>query len=99
MGHGGRRPGAGRKRGSVNLVTKALREKIDANRLIKFLHDVADGKVKGASVSERNRAAIALMDKILPDRKYMELEAESNNDFKLIVEDYRSGCTADGAVT
>lgn len=67
MTHGGHRQGAGRKQGAANLLTSELREKINAERLINFLQRVAEGKVKGATISERKDAAVALLKKVLPD--------------------------------
>jgi len=74
MGKGGHRQNAGRKKGIPNLLTQELRQKINAEGLISFLQRLADGKVKGASISERKEAAIALLKKILPDCKHTEIE-------------------------
>ena len=67
MEHGGKRKGAGRKKGVGNFLTHELREKINAETLIKFLQNLAEGKLKGASISERKEAAVALLKKVLPD--------------------------------
>jgi hypothetical protein len=77
MPRGGCRAGAGRKRGAGNLLTEGLRERIDAPRLIRFLQDVADGKIAGASVGERKDAAATLLKKVLPDCKQADVAIES----------------------
>lgn len=76
MEHGGKREGAGRKKGAGNLLTRELREKINAERLIQFLQDIADGKIDGASISERKDAAVALLKKVLADIQKNEVEAQ-----------------------
>jgi hypothetical protein len=76
MPRGGHRNGAGRKKGVANLLTKELRERIDAEGLIQFLQDLAHGKVENASISERKDAAIALLKKVLPDMNRHEGEIE-----------------------
>ena len=72
--HGGSREGSGRKKGIGNLLTRELREKIDAAALIGFLQDLASGQVTGATISERKDAAIALLKKVLPDMNRSETE-------------------------
>lgn len=72
MSKGGHREGSGRKQGIPNQLTQALREKIKAENLIRFLQNLADGKIEGASISERKEAAIALLKKVLPDCKPTE---------------------------
>lgn len=76
MTWGGARDGAGRKAGVGNQLTRELREKIDAQKLILFLQDLVAGKVKGASISERKDAAVSLLRKVLPDMSHQHLEAE-----------------------
>ncbi len=76
MGHGGKREGAGRKKGVGNFLTEELREKIDAEKLIEFLQDLAEGKIEKTSISERKDAAVALLKKVLPDCKQTEFHAE-----------------------
>jgi hypothetical protein len=77
MGHGGKREGAGRKRGIGNLLTEELREKINAERLIQFLQDLAEGKIDGASLTERKDAATTLLKKVLPDMNAQKIEAHA----------------------
>ena len=76
MKHGGRRENAGRKKGVGNLLTKELREQIDAAKLIKFLQRLADGKIKGATISERKDAANALLRKVMPDMGQLKAQIE-----------------------
>ncbi len=64
---GGFREGAGRKPGVPNFLTQELREKINAEKLIFFLHDLVDGKIEGTSVHERKETALSLLKKVLPD--------------------------------
>ena len=74
MSRGGSREGAGRKKGAANLLTQELREQIDAQKLIRFLQDVADGKIEGSSINERKDAAVALIKKVLPDCRQMDIK-------------------------
>jgi len=90
MEHGGQRRGAGRKKGAGNLLNRELRERINAERLIQFLQDMAEGRIEGASLSERKDAAVALLKKVLPDCRQTEVAQEDDKAFKVIVEDYRS---------
>jgi hypothetical protein len=89
MAHGGRRKGSGRKKGVSNLLTEELRKKIDAMKIIKFLQDLVQGHIKGATISERKDAGVALLKKILPDTKLTSIEPEDDEGFKIVVEDYR----------
>jgi len=73
MGRGGPREGAGRKKGVGNLLTRELRERINPGPLIKYLHDVAEGKKK-ATIKERMEAATILLKKVLPDISRHEAE-------------------------
>ena len=77
MAKGGFREGAGRKKGTPNLLTRELREKINAVKLIKFLQDLAEGNIEKASINERKDAAVALLKKVLPDVNRHEAEIES----------------------
>ncbi|EKD51866.1 MAG: hypothetical protein ACD_62C00169G0009 [uncultured bacterium] len=78
MAKGGHREGAGRKKGSANLLTQKLREQINAPRLIRLLQEIADGTVEGgASVAERKDAAIALLRKVLPDCRTEDVGAST----------------------
>lgn len=86
MEHGGQRDNAGRKRGSYNLLTTELRERINARQLIQFLQELAAGKVEGASIAERKDAAVALLRKVLPDCRFTEIEHRDNS---LTGEDYK----------
>ena len=81
MEHGGRREGAGRKRGAANLLTRELRDGINAKKLIQFLEDLAGGKFKNASISERKDAAVALLRKVMPDCKSVEIERATNRPY------------------
>lgn len=78
MEHGGKREGAGRKRGSSNLLTQELRDIIKASQIIRFLQDLALGKIEGASLGERKEAATALLKKVLPDVNAQKIETESH---------------------
>lgn len=77
MAHGGKRLGSGRKPGSGNLLTKELRENIDAVACINFLQDVVLGKEQDASLSHRIDAATTLLRKTLPDCRQTEITTES----------------------
>lgn len=77
MARGGLREGAGRKTGVSNLLTKELRERINAPRLIAFLQDLAEGRVEGASISERKDAAVALLRKVMPDVSQQKMEVST----------------------
>ncbi len=90
MARGGYREGSGRKKGSTNLLTQALRKKINAVGCIAFLQALADGQIEGATISERKDAAVALLRKVMADLRNMEVKAEGENEFKVIVEDYRA---------
>lgn len=74
MSHGGQREGAGRPKGAANLLTNELRAQINASELIQFLQDLAGGRVAEASISERKEAAVALLKKVMPDCKHMEID-------------------------
>lgn len=50
--HGGKRPGAGRKPGSVDTLTRNLRNKISGEEIIEFLNDVALGNEVNARVGK-----------------------------------------------
>lgn len=76
MDHGGKRENAGRKKGAVNLLTQELREKINALHLIKFLQELAEGKIVGSTISERKEAAVSLLKKVLPDMSQQKIEAD-----------------------
>ena len=67
MDHGGYRENAGRKKGVGNYVNETLRDKIDAEALIRFLQDVALGGHPEATLGERKDAAAILLKKVLPD--------------------------------
>lgn len=71
---GGARPGAGRKPGVANLLTEALKKKIRATAMIDVLHQVAQGKIKGASVRDRVAAASALIDKVIPNMRQIQMD-------------------------
>lgn len=73
MTRGGKREGAGRKQGSGNFLTNELRGKIKAEGIIDFLQRIVEGKVKGATISERKDAAVALLKKVLPDCRQTEI--------------------------
>lgn len=74
MGHGGKREGAGRKKGVGNLLTKELKGQIDGPKVIKFLQDLAFGKIEGSTVNERKEAAVVLLKKLLPDINRQETD-------------------------
>jgi hypothetical protein len=76
MVRGGKREGSGRKKGVPNMLTQELRNKINAEELIQFLQNLAEGKIEGATVSERYHAASALLKKLLPDCRHIEIEEE-----------------------
>ena len=82
MSAGGAREGAGRKAGVGNLLTRELRERVDAEGLITFLQNLVAGKIKGASVGERKDAAIALLKKVLPDMSHNKTELEIPLEFQ-----------------
>lgn len=86
MDHGGKRENAGRKKGVSNLLSRELREKINAERLINFLQGLAEGKVQEASISERKDAAIALLKKVLPDCKQTDLKIEEDKPLVILVD-------------
>ena len=71
---GGQRPGAGRKPGVGNLLTESLKKKIRATAMIDVLQRVAQGKIKGASVRDRVAAASALIDKVVPNMRHIEMD-------------------------
>ena len=73
MRHGGRRNGAGRRKGAANLITQELREKINAVACIDFLQNVVQGKERDASLSNRIDAATTLLRKTLPDCRQTEI--------------------------
>lgn len=73
---GGLREGAGRKKGVGNLLTKELKAEINGPRVIKFLQDLAFGKIEGSTISERKDAATTLLKKILPDINRQEAEVQ-----------------------
>ena len=79
MGRGGKRERAGRKKGVGNFLTEGLREKIDAEMIIGFLQNLVEGKIEGASVSERKDAGIALLRKVLPDTRPSLSDKSENN--------------------
>jgi len=66
MGRGGVRQGAGRKSGSLNQSTAALRALINAPAIVHALQDIALGKV-AATTAERLAAARTLLGKVLGD--------------------------------
>jgi len=74
-GKGGFRVGAGRPKGSHGLLTRSLRSKIKAGRLIKFLQALADGDIEGSTVTERKDAASILLRKVMPDVNKTEIES------------------------
>ncbi len=71
---GGQRPGAGRKPGVGNLLTESLKKKIRATAMINVLQQVAQGKIKGASVRDRVAAASVLIDKVIPNMRHVEMD-------------------------
>lgn len=75
MPRGGRRVGAGRKPGVGNLLTEELRKGICSKEIIHVLEEIAAGRVKDASVRDRVAAASALLDKILPNQRQIEIDA------------------------
>ena len=85
MSRGGRRDGAGRPSGVSSLLTKELREMIDAERLIGFLQRLADGKIKEASISERKEAAVALLKKVLPDCRHEDVTLNGNSQLVVMI--------------
>lgn len=79
--HGGARKGAGRKKGTRDEITSALREKIDAESIITFLNDVANGRQINddkPTIEHRLKASDLLMRKTLPDLKAVEVSGELN---------------------
>jgi len=78
MSRGGKREGAGRKKGASNLFTQELRDGINAPKLIVFLQDVAEGKIKDATTTQRIQAATVLLKKIMPDSKQIDIETRSD---------------------
>jgi hypothetical protein len=92
MAHGGNRDGAGRKKGSANLLTQELRDKINAVACIAFLHDLVYGRIDEATINERKDAAVALLKKVLPDCKHTEIE--QHNEREVSFEDQRKRAEA-----
>ena len=89
MLRGGKRAGAGRKKGSTNLLTQELRSCIHAPKLIHFLQNVALGEIDGSTMSERIEAAVVLLKKILPDCKMAnESEATTESCQFIVVKKY-----------
>jgi hypothetical protein len=76
MARGGSRLGAGRKVGATNLITRELRNRINAPRLITFLQDLAEGRIDGATISERKDAAVALLRKVMPDVSQQKIDLD-----------------------
>ena len=76
MAHGGYREGSGRKKGVPNLLTQELRDGIKAPKLITFLQDVAEGRIKDATISQRIQAATVLLKKVMPDSKQIDIESK-----------------------
>ena len=85
MPRGGYRNGAGRKKGAENLLTKELRDRINAHGLIIFLQDLALGKVETATISERKDAAVALLKKVLPDCRQDDVSISENSRVILMI--------------
>lgn len=82
---GGLRKGAGRKKGVGNLLTQELKAEINGPKLIKFLRDLAYGKIEGSAVCERKDAATTLFKKILPDISKNEFEAQEFNPIQIVM--------------
>jgi hypothetical protein len=72
MSWGGKRLGAGKKKGARSLLTQELRERINAGGCIQFLQDLVDGRVRGATIGERKDAAVQLLRKVLPDLSHQQ---------------------------
>ena len=77
MRRGGKRNGAGRKKGAANLLTQELRDKINAVACIDFLQNVVLGKEQEASLNNRIDAATTLLRKTLPDCRQTEVMIDS----------------------
>jgi hypothetical protein len=87
---GGKREGAGRKKGSLNLIKQELRENIDAESLIKIQEEAAKtGRVpyKDKDGNERSReirpkdqldAGQSLLRKVLPDLRSDDITIHDN---------------------
>ncbi|PIR24690.1 MAG: hypothetical protein COV43_08985 [Deltaproteobacteria bacterium CG11_big_fil_rev_8_21_14_0_20_42_23] len=94
MARGGKREGAGRKSGVGNLLTEELRSKIDPVPLIGFLQDLAEGRIEGASISERKEAAVALLRKVLPDCKSTSVHLDQDPGIVITYEQARDALEA-----
>jgi hypothetical protein len=57
-----------------NLLTETLKKKIRATAMIDVLQQVAQGKIKGGSVRDRVAAASALIDKVIPNMRHIEVD-------------------------
>lgn len=79
MPRGGYREGAGRKSGIPNKLAHELKAEINAEKLISFLQGVAAGELPEATISLRILAASALLKKVVPDCKQIDLEQEASN--------------------
>ena len=82
MALGGRRPGAGRPRGSKNKANKELRDlaRTYTNDALETLAQIAQ---KGESESARVQAASALLDRAW-DKPRATVEAELNNEIRVV---------------
>lgn len=88
MARGGYRAGAGRKPGLSNKLTQELRGKVNAEKLINFLQSVVAGKDPEATVSLRLIAASALLRKVIPDCKQIDLAAEGSSSVIVLTEEH-----------
>ena len=55
-------------------MAESLKKKIRATAMIDVLQRVAQGKIKGASVRDRVAAASALIDKVVPNMRHIEMD-------------------------
>jgi hypothetical protein len=67
---GGRRPGSGRKPGFTHSAI--TRERIRASQLINRLQAFVHGKLKRPMSSSQVKAALGLLEKVIPDLKAIE---------------------------
>lgn len=90
MARGGKRKGAGRRPGTPNQITKELRSKINAERLIKELESIALRNKGNPTVKDKIMAIQILLDKVIPDYKSQEFHiAHERNPIKDLSNDHK----------
>lgn len=75
MPRGGKRPGAGRKRGSQNKLTAAIRAKIEASGEVPLDHMLAVMRDESEPTERRDRMAIAAAPFCHPKLQAVQVDA------------------------